>query len=183
MFFLIVGAVFVIGAAVVLYTGRSFVRERLSHVDPFSGSYGVAAPLPTATPVTTPEPTPEPTTTPKPAATPKPTPKTKPKPTPDPLALREKSYLIFPKAHAYFSKTAIDKKPYELTFRFEVEPKKTPCTFELSFDGKIILSKKLKASPAGTFQLRLMLKKPGKYTWQIQTEKSQSEKRDLVVKP
>jgi hypothetical protein len=97
--------------------------------------------------------------------------------------MKEKAYLLFPKAREVLSNTNITTKPYEVSFKFEVDPKNTPCTFQLEHDTKVILAKKIKGSPTGTFQLKVQFRKPGKYTWQILTETSRSEKREVVIRP
>lgn len=174
-FFLVVGMVLVAGGTYLLRSGHSFVPAQLeTQTDPFAATY--------TTPVAAPALQPETTAEPAPVFTPTPKPKPKPKHT-EKLKLREKAYLLFPKAHAFIGKSNIGTTPYSLIFKFEVDPKKTPCTFELQFEDKIILSKKLKASPSGTFQLRVQFKKPGKYSWQILTAHSKSEKRDVIIKP
>jgi hypothetical protein len=186
LFFLITGLVCVVGSAALLATRQSLIPSKVEETaDPFYASYVPASPTPMPTPTATPTPeatpelTPEPTVEPTP--TPKPTPKPKPKPTPVPV--KPKIYMLVPKSGQVFSNTGIGVRAAELTFKFEIEPKRQPCTFILEYEGKPALTKKLAASPTGTFQMKLQFKKAGRYSWQIISGKTKSEKRELVLKP
>jgi hypothetical protein len=105
-----------------------------------------------------------------------------PAPTPDPLQPPERAYLLLPKAHAIFSKTKVNTKPFEVQFKFEVEPKKTPCTLVIEYDKKVVLEKNLKGSPNGTFLVKVKLSKAGQYFWKVITQKNKSERRELIIK-
>jgi hypothetical protein len=102
---------------------------------------------------------------------------------PNELLDREKSYLLSPHARQVLRAQGSEKDGYSVSFEFEVEPKNTPSVLEISHDGKIILATKVSGNNAGSYVLKLKLPEAGLYLWQIRTNESESEKRELVIHP
>jgi hypothetical protein len=170
LFFIIISLLMTVGSLGLIYSGTSLLKFNPEvPEDPFASNYK-QAPLPTPTP------------------TPEPTPVLSPTPILDatgiPVAVKniQKAYLLFPAARAVLTKTGSKAKGYPIKFKFEVDPKNTPCTFVLNFKGALVISKPLEGSPTGSYQVSILIRKPGLYTWQVKTAESESELREVTIK-
>jgi hypothetical protein len=95
---------------------------------------------------------------------------------------RQVVFLLFPSAHAFLTTTRKNFKGYPLKLKFEVEPKGTDCKLEVTHEESVVLSKSLKGSPSGFYEVSLLIKKPGLYHWQVSTEHRSSELREFVIR-
>lgn len=178
VFFSVLGAVMTAGSLFLLFGGVSLVSISAEVAkDPFETQYKAEA-IPQITPVPEADPVATPAANPFTAAT----------PILDsngvPVAVKslEKAYLLFPAARAVLTKTGNKVKGYPIKFRFEVDPKDIDCTFVLTYQGEIVISKELKDSPTGSYQVSILIRKPGLYIWQVKTSKFESELREVTIK-
>ena len=137
----------------------------LTATDPFASQYSNPIPLAEASPTPTETNTSSLITT----------------PTPNPTSEVHIS-LIYPTANAILTRAPQDKTGYPLQLKFEVNPKNTPCTLELKHAGETVLTKPLTGSPSGFFEISLMIKKTGSFSWQITSSSGISELRVFSIK-
>jgi hypothetical protein len=185
-FFISLGILLMAGSAFFLTENLTFFKDESPlALDAFQANYRattvqsmLAMPTPTETPINpdNDDQNPQPSSTPLAEAT--------PSPTPEQLAEsdRQKVFLLFPASHAFLTNTRSDKKGYPLKLRFEVEPKKTPCKFELRHADQIVLAKEFQGSPTGMYEISILIRQPGLYIWQVFTPGTQSEAREFVIK-
>jgi hypothetical protein len=166
-FFIILGSSLTLVSSFLLFTGTSFLKTEAVSEDPFVATY-VHAPLPTPTPTPTPSPSPIQTLDANGI----------------PVSMKkiQKAYLIFPAARAVLTKTGNAKKGYPIKFKFEVDPKDTAAVFILNFKNELVISKPLNGSPTGSYEVSILIRKPGLYTWQIKTDTFESEIREVIIK-
>jgi|GEM_PF-2913589 len=192
-FFMILGVLLIAASTYLLSTKISLLDLRPVAVgDPFQASYrkvevpstGAAAPAPTSAPSTgaiAPAPTSVPSAgngMPAPTGTPI----LDSSGIPMVVKNKQKAYLLSPAAHAILTHRGNRTKGYSVAFKFEVDPKKTPCTFVLSYQGKPVISRDLKPSPTGSYQVSILIHQSGLYTWQIKTPESESELREVIIR-
>ncbi len=162
LFFITFGLVLISASVLFLRFDLSFTQFlnlNREHRDPFQASY-TAPPLPSATPAPT---------------------VTAPTPVPALEPPEASIYLTFPANQAVLTKMGNPKTGYPIRFKFEVYPKFTPCTFELLFKDKVVITKELKGSATGTFELSVLIRKPGLYQWRIKTLDNTSELRTITI--
>ncbi len=195
--FTLLGIGLILASAILLIAEFSFIsKDIVVEADPFQSTYSSII-LPAATPVATPLPlsaSPSPSIneqavtqkipTPAPVATPIAAPSETPQiQTPlQALQSRQKVFLLYPSSHAFLTNTRNNTNGYPLKLKFEVEPKDTVCKLELQHAEQIVLTKELKGSPSGFYEVSLLIKKPGLYLWRVTTPRGGSELREFVIK-
>ena len=164
---LITSGIIIMICAYLIHTKRLqlITRPELVSTDPFASQY--SKPIPLAE--TSPTPTETETNTSTLNATPTPIPEVH-------------ISLIYPSANANLTRAPQDKAGYPLQLKFEVNPKNTPCTLELKHTGETVLTKPLNGSPSGFFEISLMIKKTGTFSWQITSPSGISELRVFSIK-
>jgi hypothetical protein len=199
--FMGLGLIIMIAAALALFFNFSFFKNDVAETtDPFQGTYrqlAGAAPLETAAPAgvnpisATASGTPLTPSNPITVSTPAPTAASETHSntvhaananSDSELSDRQKVFLLFPASQATLTNTRSNKKGYPLKLRFEVEPKETPCKFELRLGEKIVLAKEFPSSPTGMYEISILVRQPGLYVWQVFTPGTQSEAREFVIK-
>ena len=162
IFFLTLGTVLVAIALIFLHFDISvakFLNLNLEHGDPFQASYTAPA-LPAATP-----------------------PPTVTAPTPHPVLDPPEAsiFLTYPANQAVMTKMGNPQKGYPIKFKFEVYPRFTPCSIELIFKDKTVITKEINGSGTGTYAISVLIKKPGLYQWRIKTSEISSELRTVTI--
>jgi len=172
-FFMILGVLLIAGSTYLLSTRISLLDLRPAVIDdPFQTSYRkIEVPTPTPSPVPAGA-----------AVTPSGTPILDASGIPMVVKNKQKAYLLSPAAHAILTHRGNRAKGYSVAFKFEVDPKKTPCTFVLSYQGEPVISRNLKPSPTGSYEVSILIHQPGLYTWQIKTPESESELREVIIR-
>ena len=196
LLFLTLGVI-MMGTSIVLLTPNRLhliktapsLTSAVSSADAFESSYSgshLQQPLPnyipsdetsTAPAPSVPQATPTPTATPSPSATSVPASDLNSAPL-------GKTYLLHPAARAVLSKIGNPKKGYPVKFKFEISPASASGIFELKFKEEMILSKPISGSPNGLYEVSVMIKKPGMYSWRVITRhaESEAEVREVTIR-
>lgn len=162
IFFLTLGTVLVVLALTLLRFDLSiakFLNFNLEHGDPFQASYTAPALL---------------------ASTPPPT-VTAPTPISNLDPPQANIFLTYPANQAILTKLGNRQKGYPIRFKFEVYPRFTPCSFELLYQEKTVITKEIRGTGSGTYTISVLIKKPGLYQWRIKTSEITSELRTMTI--
>ncbi len=162
LFFMTLGTSLIMSSVGFLHFDFSlakFLKLNLEHGDPFQASYS-APPLPASTP---------------------PPSVTAPTPVPNLDPPEASIFLTFPANQAILTKMGNRKKGYPIRFKFEVYPKFTASTFELLYLGKVVITKEVKGTASGNFEIKVLLRKSGLYQWRIKTFGITSELRTMTI--
>ena len=161
-FFITLGAGLILTSVAFLHFDFSvakFLKLNLERGDPFQASYS-APPLPSVTP-----PPSVTTSTPVPHLNPP----------------ESNIFLTFPANQAVLTKMGNPKKGYPIRFKFEIYPKFTPSTFELLYQDKVVITKAVKGSASGNFEIKVLIRKAGLYQWRIRAYDITSELRTVTI--